>query len=480
MVAQQKMKNDNLSDSSDSSTKPGSLVSKSRLAMLKRSTKQKAATTTPAATDPFRFQGNGVDFKGKLIGEHVVAEARGDEMCAAAMKLVKAQIKAQGAHKPRIILNISIDGLKIREEKSSVVMYNFPVSKISFIARDTADARAFGFVFGAAEGKYIFYGIKTTQTADHAVLAIRDMFQVVFEMKKKQIEKVKQQKEDQENHVVENGQAVEEADIRIEDGIRMADLIDLESELEHIANNYNQLQNIPSMPEDSWPTTSNPVASAPQPVPAAAGNGFFVDPFGGPFVQQAAQPASNGASWPAFPPAPTPSTTPAFSNSNPFLQQTTTPPSQSVTSASFPVFNPPLNTVATVQPQLPADPFDTHGLRQAITAIPTLSSLPLPPAPAPSTNAFATDFNAFQPAPKKSVDIDSLFNELIDTNVLMAKAPESKKNPFDHIINPPKPSLVALQANTTGCGSPAQGTIPAQQFVMPTARSDPFNDDFFN
>jgi len=492
MVAQQKMK-DNLSDTSENAVKPGG-VTKSRLSMLKRSsTKQK--TSAAANTDPFRFQGNGVDFKGKLIGERDVSEARGDQMCADAMKLVKAAVKSAGAHKQRIILNISIDGLKIRDEKTSIIIHNFPVSKISFIARDTTDARAFGFVFGTADGKYKFYGIKTAQTADHAVLSIRDMFQVVFEMKKKQIEEVKQKKEEQEN----NENAQKESDIRIENGIRMAELIDLESELEHIAIGFSQLQNIPSMPEDSWPTTS----VTPDPFQSTGNNAFLTDPFGSSFnQQQQQQPFGNpqpNNDWPTNAPAFPQQQN--FSDSNPFANGfvQSTPKKQE----SFPMFNPPINQMATVQPQLPADPFDTQGLRKAITAIPTLSTLPLPPAPTPANNPFVNgfgaqplapinglhnsngsngfaDFSGFDGPPKqeKKVDIDDLFNELMDTNKLMQKAPE-QKNPFEHIINPPKPSIVALAAQNA-CSPFGSATQPQQQLVNATARSDPFNDDFFN
>ena len=41
------------------------------------------------------------------------------------------------------------------------LIYFHPVQRISFIARDPGDSRAFGYVYGSGEGKHQFYGIKT-------------------------------------------------------------------------------------------------------------------------------------------------------------------------------------------------------------------------------------------------------------------------------------------------------------------------------
>lgn len=68
--------------------------------------------------------------------------------------------------------------------------------RISFIARDTTDRRAFGYVYGADEGRHQFYGIKTAKAAENLVLALRDLFQVVYDMKKKEMEEVKASQDD--------------------------------------------------------------------------------------------------------------------------------------------------------------------------------------------------------------------------------------------------------------------------------------------
>ena len=147
-----------------------------------------------SSQDPYRFHGYGVDYKGKFIGETQVHEARGDEVCSNAMKLVKDVVKATSTHKQRITLNISISGLKILDDKTSAVIHNFSVSKMSYVALDTSDARAFGFIVACGDGKYIFYGIKTIQSADRVVNDLSDMFQAVMEMKKSKAEEKKQEK----------------------------------------------------------------------------------------------------------------------------------------------------------------------------------------------------------------------------------------------------------------------------------------------
>ncbi|XP_031765653.2 protein disabled isoform X2 [Galleria mellonella] len=145
--------------------------------------------------EPGRFLGEGVSFRAKLIGVLEVPEARGDRMCQEALADLKMAIRAAGEHKQRIQVHVAIDGLRLRDDKTGDCLHHHPVHKISFIAQDMTDSRAFGYIFGSPDTSHRFFGIKTDKAASQVVIAMRDLFQVVFELKKKEVEMAKQQLE---------------------------------------------------------------------------------------------------------------------------------------------------------------------------------------------------------------------------------------------------------------------------------------------
>lgn len=155
-----------------------------------------------------RFQGDGVRYKAKLIGIDDVPEARGDKMCQDSMMKLKGiavAARSQGKHKQRIWVNISMAGIKIIDEKSGVIDHEHVVNKISFIARDVTDNRAFGYICGA-EGQHQFFAIKTAQQAEPLVVDLKDLFQVIFNMKKKESEAAQKGKKGENGSaVVDNG-----------------------------------------------------------------------------------------------------------------------------------------------------------------------------------------------------------------------------------------------------------------------------------
>ncbi|XP_035699822.1 disabled homolog 2-like isoform X12 [Branchiostoma floridae] len=143
-----------------------------------------------------QYEGDGMVFKGKVIGIDDVEAARGDKMCQDSMNKLKLAVKASGAHKQRITISVSLQGLKIIDLASGAINHRHPVHKISFIARDVTDNRAFGWVFSPGEGQHKFFAIKTEKQAEAVVLSIRDLFQTVYNVKKAEMDKKKQAQQD--------------------------------------------------------------------------------------------------------------------------------------------------------------------------------------------------------------------------------------------------------------------------------------------
>ncbi|XP_040434346.1 disabled homolog 2-like isoform X2 [Falco naumanni] len=137
-----------------------------------------------------RFKGDGVRYKAKLIGIDDVPEARGDKMSQDSMMKLKGMAvaaRSQGQHKQKISVNISLSGIKITDEKTGIIEHEHPVNKVSFIARDVTDSRTFGYICGG-EGQHQFFAIKTAQQAEPLVVDLKDLFQLIYNMKKKEEE----------------------------------------------------------------------------------------------------------------------------------------------------------------------------------------------------------------------------------------------------------------------------------------------------
>ncbi|XP_072389081.1 protein disabled isoform X3 [Diabrotica undecimpunctata] len=225
-----------------------------------------------------RFLGDGVSFKAKLIGILEVSEARGDRMCQEALSDLKMAIRAAGEHKQRITINIAIDGLRLRDEKTGDSLYHHPVHKISFIAQDMTDSRAFGYIFGSPDTGHRFFGIKTDKAASQVVIAMRDLFQVVFALKKKEIELAKQHLEKSyyptsplfsdssssssksvPNVTIKSTSEAKASSSATESkpsGTAVADLVDLELELNSLQQGLNQMEKI--TPSDPFGSKDDP------------------------------------------------------------------------------------------------------------------------------------------------------------------------------------------------------------------------------
>ena len=70
--------------------------------------------------DPGRFESPGVNFNAKLIGIDEVVSARGDKMCQESIQRLKLAVKSSGQHKQKIIVNVSLEGVRLIDLKSQV------------------------------------------------------------------------------------------------------------------------------------------------------------------------------------------------------------------------------------------------------------------------------------------------------------------------------------------------------------------------
>ncbi|RNA20078.1 disabled -like protein [Brachionus plicatilis] len=160
--------------------------------------KPKPAKKLSVSNDPERFK-HGVLVRGKFIGVEDVKKENGDDVCQTAMIKLKAVVLAKKEHKQRICVKINLEGLEILDEKTNQLIFKHSVNSISYIARDTTDPRAIGYIYKNSPNNFQYFAIKTERQAQELFNNLKDLFEVVLMMriaeKKKNEEKTIEPKE---------------------------------------------------------------------------------------------------------------------------------------------------------------------------------------------------------------------------------------------------------------------------------------------
>ncbi|KAK0081904.1 hypothetical protein PV326_007444, partial [Microctonus aethiopoides] len=342
-------------------------------------------------------------------------------------------------------------------------LYHHPVHKISFIAQDMSDSRAFGYIFGSPDTGHRFFGIKTDKAANQVVIAMRDLFQVVFELKKKEIELAKQ-------HIEQNAMKFPTSSIFVEpapdtkgaagsescllhtrssnseiekitdkkldnkSGV-IADLLDLQFELNSLQQGIHQMDKI--TPENARPSSEDP---------------FETDPFGDSFTNIKVK----GPVQPMLPPPP------SSTKRGHLERQQTVPTPSSQTSSPATVM--PSRTSPPAQ-QTPMRWLENDVEKQFCDGeIANLTSTASADKDAKSDNDSTSSFRI----QGKSPQID-VFTELDPLGTGLSKPYIDKKDFFQHLKNPPKKVLKDLVTTSSG------DTFPTN-FDLSIDSLDPINN----
>ncbi|XP_077549206.1 uncharacterized protein LOC144162516 isoform X3 [Haemaphysalis longicornis] len=355
--------------------------------VVRQTRKEKGGSSSSKGNDPFRFEGDGLPFRAKLIGSQAVPEARGDRMCQDALTRLKMAVRASGEHKQRVQLTVSLQGIKMRDDKSGELVFHHPVHRISFISQDASDARAFGYVCMTQDGCHRFVAIKTEKAASQLVVALRDLFQVVLEMKQHEMRLAREEQQQQlqawqmppGSDFSLRGEAHEVITLTPhQDPANTKGIMQMETTIAAAA----------TLAADPFDTSfiSNPAQKQPMGVPGAS-HGFFSEP---------ATPV--GPPPPLLPPPPPPSARGSHCSLNPALgvvpstlqqQHRAVPPPQSLALSSQPA---PLVTASlppTPLPDLLAG--QAAGLLGRAPPPPRHRQLPPRPPPTASSSSLGTE-----------------------------------------------------------------------------------------
>ncbi|XP_065905047.1 disabled homolog 1-like isoform X2 [Dysidea avara] len=130
-----------------------------------------------------KFGGDGLTYKARFVGSEEIMDKSGDKIAQAAIGRIRAACREAGGTKPKVLINLSLNGIKVADLKTKVWAVSVPIPRLTYVARDAEDSCVFCIIVARKKAgfKLLVYKADARITAQ-VVQSVRELFQVVYKM----------------------------------------------------------------------------------------------------------------------------------------------------------------------------------------------------------------------------------------------------------------------------------------------------------
>uniref|UniRef100_A0A183E1V2 PID domain-containing protein n=1 Tax=Gongylonema pulchrum TaxID=637853 RepID=A0A183E1V2_9BILA len=130
-----------------------------------------------------------VEYSVKMLGFTEVTEPKGTHVIRDAIHAIRFQLQVNrgitghsGSKLKKVDLQISVDGLTIIDSKTKMILFKYPLHRISFCADDKQDKRVFSFIAKAeSSSRHDCFVFLSEKLAEQITLAVGEAFDLAYQ-----------------------------------------------------------------------------------------------------------------------------------------------------------------------------------------------------------------------------------------------------------------------------------------------------------
>ncbi|EFO24136.1 hypothetical protein LOAG_04346 [Loa loa] len=130
-----------------------------------------------------------VEYSVKMLGFAEVSEPKGTHVIRNAIHAIRFQLQVSrgvtghsGAKLKKVDLQINVDGLTVIETKTKMILFKYPLHRISFCADDKQDKRVFSFIAKSESSRHDCFVFLSEKLAEQITLTVGEAFDLAYQL----------------------------------------------------------------------------------------------------------------------------------------------------------------------------------------------------------------------------------------------------------------------------------------------------------